>query len=336
MSKNQMKLIGYSDPLGLLKDEKVMKIFNFGIVEDLVGRSRCACSLGFACKAAGKHPKPDLSPVFVVEDQMLERKGINVSIEIPDGFFVLDVDDVEKFEVWIGDHGWDERKELEDLLNSCAKVKTGRGMHYYIKLMQGAVVNRREWGKIDCGAEVKTAGDIVTIPPSKHKFGQFYEWEEGDGEEPWGATVTNLPKILARHIKIEDATKFLQRKQQLATHNTSAYHLILDQDWQHIKNHLVYTNKPTISPDVSYETWGQIAFILHSTGRDDAYDVFIEWSKKGNKYKGIQTEKIAKGFFSKPFITGIHYVHLQKFGILFDSVDISNLLQSKKNGRNSQ
>jgi hypothetical protein len=336
MSKNPIKLIGYKDPLGLLKDDRVMKIFNFGIVEDLVGRSRCACSLGFACKAAGKHPKPDLSPVFVVEDHMLQRKGINVSIEISDGFFVLDVDDLEKWKFWLASHSLDEQKELNALLDSCAKVKTGRGVHYYIKLMFGTVVNRREWGKFDCGAEVKSAGDIVTIPPSKHKFGRLYDWEEGEGEDPWGSTVTHLPKILARHIKLEDATKFFQRKQQLATHNTSAYHLITDEDWQHIKNHLVYTNKPTISPDVSYETWGQIAFILHSTGRDDAYDVFIEWSKKGSKYKGIQTEKIARGFFSKPFITGIHYVHLQKFGILFSSVDISDLLQSKKKGRNSQ
>lgn len=329
MSKNQTKSNGY-DEMGLLRDEEVKKIVNFGVIEDLCGRVRCTCRAGYACRAAGKHPRPDFHPLFLVEEKLTTSGRLNFAIEIPFGLVVIDVDDVMRWKWWLSELDIQQRVELEQVLSECASVRTGRGVHYYLRVCKGTWLHRREGVKIDAGCEIKTAGDVVTIPPSRHRHGQLYAWNFGEGEDGWGPELREMPRALRLYVYERNKCEFLQHKQKLATANMTPYHFILDCDWLAVQNQLVKTSKPAINPDLAYESWAEIGFVLHSTGRDDAFDVFIQWSKKGRKYKGIQTDKIASGFFEKPFVSAIHYVQLEKYGVKFENIDLSEFVPRKK------
>ncbi len=114
---------------------------------------------------------------------------------------VIDIDDKE-----LGRH-----LESKGLLPTTAKVRTGKGYHYYYRYY-GKKTKGRNLRSLGVALEIKGEGQYITAPPSIHESGRAYEWEK-----PL-SLMTELPKwiekLMLEKIAPEEKKKESQKEKK--------------------------------------------------------------------------------------------------------------------------
>lgn len=138
----------------------------------------CACPLGAACKAPGKHPTlpngvkgASLDPAVIQYWSELWPDS-NVGIAIPPGLAAVDVDPRNR--------GAETLAELEavhgELPVACSAATGGGGLHILVRL---ASTDDALPAKLGPGVDVKQYGGYIVAAPSVHASGQPYRWLDG-------------------------------------------------------------------------------------------------------------------------------------------------------------
>lgn len=161
---------------------------------------KCCCPAGVRCRNAGKHaysgwgePERKVAGAAAVDrwwsasNKRWLKKPVDQVFVVPylSGLVVADVDDMDK---WLA---LDAELRPETLWASSG---SGRGGHFYYRYvwdLDGKAPSLR--GKLPGGAgELKFRG-IVAAPPSVHKRGGRYRWQN------WGTEIAPVPeKLLTR------------------------------------------------------------------------------------------------------------------------------------------
>lgn len=104
---------------------------------------------------------------------------------------VVDCDDSESVRYW--------RDRLGEALEQTARVKTGKGYHFYFKLPAAVVVRGRSSRDEDCRWDIRAEGGGVVAPPSVHASGRVYRWVAGHGPE----AIVDAPEELLEPEEVE-------------------------------------------------------------------------------------------------------------------------------------
>jgi putative DNA primase/helicase len=137
-----------------------------------IGVGRCSC--GRECGSVGKHPMTrngvrDASTDFATVAAWFARwpdANYAVCAGRAAGLTVLDVDGPE------GEASLEALVRAHGALPETAEVSTGRGMHVYLRWVEGST-NR---ARVRPGLDVRTDGGYVVGPGSVHGSGAVYEW----------------------------------------------------------------------------------------------------------------------------------------------------------------
>jgi hypothetical protein len=156
------------------------------IFED--GTTSCSCRDGRKCGRIGKHPKLSKSKwASCFEDKhdklidyFYEHPDDNVGVWLPDGLMVVDFDDLQAKEEIFGDA---VPKTL-----TCA---TPRGAHFYFLAHE---LFRTTASRIKANVDIRAPGSWLILPPSIHKTGLKYEWDNL-------ATPTRVPVTLVELLR---------------------------------------------------------------------------------------------------------------------------------------
>ncbi len=166
--------IPYHEPLTAALDyaRKNFQVFPLHSVDD---HGRCSCGKQ-DCGSPGKHPlnRNGLKGATTDETQILKwwKKfpDANIGIRTGKGLLVLDVDE---------DEGEDSLYELEEKhgkLPDTWECLTGRGRHIYLKSPTDKYIKSSS-SQMGNKLDVRCDGGYVIAPPSRHYFGNRYEWE---------------------------------------------------------------------------------------------------------------------------------------------------------------
>jgi hypothetical protein len=138
------------------------------------------------CWAAGKHPiargwqDQATSDPEAARALMEGSPGKNLAVATGAGLLVLDIDTAKG--------GMETLKALEakhGALPETLRVRTGSGgLHYYLRVSDRV---GNSVSKLGPGVDVRGDGGLVVAPPSMHKSGGAYTWEN------WGAPVADAP-----------------------------------------------------------------------------------------------------------------------------------------------
>ncbi len=209
-------------------------------------------------------------------DQAHRLKGKNVGLaHLYSGTYAIDFDHLEKARVLLSQHNID----LDSLLNDPCNVQITSGRKNRGKLLfrlpEG--VDSLQTSKItDSGETVlelrcadksgeKTVQDV--LPPSLHpNTGKPYRWR-GDFTK-----LPTLPDELLKFWRVQIEPK----KPPLTASSQSASSV----DISRIQDAL-----SSLDPDSGYDQWLRVGMALRSTDLPGAFDLWNEWSSKGNKYK---------------------------------------------------
>ncbi len=151
---------------------KGFRVFPLHSVDD---HGRCSCGKQ-GCGSPGKHPRNynGLKGATTDETQIVKwwKKwpDANIGIRTGKGLFVLDVDE---------DEGEDSIRELEEKywkLPETWECLTGRGRHIYLQSPTDKYIKSSR-SLIGNKLDVRCEGGYVVAPPSRHYFGNRYEWE---------------------------------------------------------------------------------------------------------------------------------------------------------------
>jgi hypothetical protein len=151
---------------------KGFRVFPLHSVHD---HGRCSCGRQ-ACGSPGKHPRNwnGLKGATTKEAQILtwwkKFPDANIGIRTGTGLLVLDVDE---------DEGEDSLRELEEKHGKVPETwecLTGRGRHLYLKSPTDKYTKSSR-SLIGAKLDVRCEGGYVLAPPSRHYFGNRYEWE---------------------------------------------------------------------------------------------------------------------------------------------------------------
>jgi hypothetical protein len=191
--------------------------------------------------------------------------ALNCGVLTDGEFFVLDVD------VKPGaPNGHESLRMLEQMhgkLPETLQVSTpSGGAHYYFKHPKDAKVGCKKlsYNGLFLGCETKGVGGFVVCPPSTLDNGT-YDWVDCDETTP----IAEAPEWLLGLVRPPT-----EAKRQAAVESQS-------QDKQHVMSLLGH-----VSPDCDYEEWLRIGMALHSSGEPWGYEVWLEWSRTGRKFKG--------------------------------------------------
>lgn len=133
----------------------------------------CSCG-GDACDSPGKHPITDLvehgvsqatvEPVYI--RRWLDKfPELNIGVRVGESFVVLDFDSPEALSGF--------ETEIPEPLPATLIVQTGRGVHVWLKLPEGAAIQSGR-GVLGKDIDIKTGNSYVVAPPSLHSSGRRY------------------------------------------------------------------------------------------------------------------------------------------------------------------
>ena len=151
---------------------KSFRIFPLHSVDD---QGRCSCG-SQNCDSPGKHPRNynGLEGASSDEIQILKwwKKfpDSNMGIRTGKGLLVLDVDGDE------GEGSLYEIVEKHGKVPDTWEVLTGQGRHIYLQSPTDRYI-RSSSSQIGSKLDVRCDGGYVIAPPSRHYFGNIYEWE---------------------------------------------------------------------------------------------------------------------------------------------------------------
>jgi hypothetical protein len=144
-----------------------------------VVRGRCACRRR-ACPNVGKCPAERWGHASTRTTRAVEQKfrlhpDAGIGLATGRGLLVLDFD--------VGRGGLESLVRLDEtfpVLSDAPRVKTGGGgRHVYLRVSDGVYVPSRANALPDFpGVDVRCAGGFVVAPPSPHRTGARYEWEQ--------------------------------------------------------------------------------------------------------------------------------------------------------------
>ena len=250
------------------------------------------------CQQAGKHPRlTNWQQVPHWSDEQLEmmrehQHGDDHFGVVVDGFLVVDIDPRNGG----NESYWRLTEALggEDLAMSASFVVNtgGGGRHLYFGLpADGSAYVQHLDGY--SGIDFKTSGFVVGAG-SLHSSGGRYEGHGSLGE------ITQAPAELLAILRKPDTHRAEYRGQSLD---------VSDQDLAEILSH--------VDPDCDHETWVRCGMALHHASGGAAFDVWDEWSQRGNKYPGkaaLDKRWHSFGKASNPVTIGTLIYHAQQGG----------------------
>lgn len=226
----------------------------------------CGCPQGAACKTPGKHPiesawqhKATLVPAEIRATFARYPKA-HVGIMPPRGHSFIDIDPRNG-----GKETW--RKLMgRDTPLTPIQISGGGGWHLVFK--------GEPSGALGDGIDIKKAGrGFVVAHPSGHVSGNSYEWKTG--KAPWEVEPASLPAQLRGEASTSTPNNLAHAALPLET----------------VREALTFI--PSDNYDEHWIPFGQA--LKHDHGRA-GYAVWLEWSKKSEKFDEAQCEYKWSGF----------------------------------------
>ena len=164
-------------------------------VHNVDGKGRCSCAKA-SCDNVGKHPrvpkgfKEGTDDVLTVADWISKWPDTNwgLSTGKPSNVIVLDVDEKDTVS------GLDSLKTLESINGKLPSTLTqttgGLGKHYFFKYPRNVEKVPSSVGVVAPGIDVRADGGYVILPPSNHRSGKKYSWNN------FGTTIAECPSWL--------------------------------------------------------------------------------------------------------------------------------------------
>lgn len=173
------------------------------------------------------------------------------------GIWVLDIDGEA------GDESLFALREAFGLLPETIMSMTGNGKHYFFRYPNQAEI-RNSISKMGSGIDIRGEGGYIVAPPSIHPNGQAYEWEASC--EPPKVPIADAPDWLFDRVKKQRANG--NGGGQVANSVKSAPFGELTK---------VYSALAALSAE-NYDDWVKAGMFLHSTGWENAFDIWCQWS----------------------------------------------------------
>lgn len=243
-------------------------------------QGKCECGHS-NCTAVGKHPaRVDWVKSPIIDEAVLDTwldgdlmppyMGLGWALDA--GHIVIDVDPRnggnESFAALQADIGI-------DLIDACsAVVRTGGGgWHLYFAKPDADLA----WKMPDKyhGIDIKQGGGFVVIPGSEHASGSDYQWHSF-AKSSIDQLVT-LPESLAKLL----ARAKVQRQEGDYS----------DVGADEIRHMLEYLN-----PDMAHSDWIKVGMAIHRGTNGGGFDLWDEWSVRGEKYKASEMAHRWKSF----------------------------------------
>lgn len=241
------------------------------------------CSCGVECGSPGKHPRVKGGLHDATTDAETIRKWwskwptANVAIRTGtvSGLLVLDLDSkhgdpeamIGAVEVLAG----------EDCPRTTVSLTGGGGRHLLFALDPSGDTAQNSSGRLGAGIDVRGENGYIVAPPSKHKSGALYAWDDyGDAE--WIPSVDPAPaEWLLRAIAA--ATKAHERwsgQDRVAT--GPRQYLTEVPDW-------IDSALAAITPDCPYQDWIAVGMALEQV--PGGFALWDAWSRRApNRYGG--------------------------------------------------
>ncbi|MHC2275410.1 putative DNA primase/helicase [Bradyrhizobium diazoefficiens] len=157
---------------------------------------RCSCRDGVVCANPGKHPmtsngfKDATTDSRTIKKWWIANPDANIGIATGriSNLVVVDVDGQE------GKESLAELIKTYGRLPKTPKVKTGRGLHYYLRPSNKPL--RNSTGSLGNGVDIRADGGYVVAPGSVHRSGKFYRFLSGRDLDD--IEIAKAPKWLMR------------------------------------------------------------------------------------------------------------------------------------------
>ena len=205
--------------------------------------------------------KPNSSVVARTTEDIDQWSGrYNVGVLIEPGFFVLDVD---------GEEGRRQLKQLEKKFGRLPATRTikttGGGWHYYFEDGGYRITNSNKALAQALGGPVKI--DVRGVGGQVVAPGCTVNYESGPGtSKVLRAKMVRAPDWLLELLAAPEPQESVTRP-------------ISEHDYQEVARALRHVVV------ASYDEWVRIGMALHTTGRDDAFELFDAWSKTQYGYQ---------------------------------------------------
>lgn len=229
---------------------------------------RCECDRS-DCEVPGKHPymsRWNQTPYW--SDDQLEAM---VEYSVSTGFGVC-LDNHLVVDVDRRNNGYESLRRLEDDLGYSLEAVAGftvdtggGGKHYYFTVPgDSRLLNHHErYPGIDFKHGL-TGGSFVVGAGSIHQYGGMYEIAEGSPEDV-GEAPESLLSTLYR------------------AERTNASYEGVEVDDNEIGDMLEY-----VSSDVEHDDWIKVGMAIHDATRGEGFQLWDEWSARGEKYPGAE------------------------------------------------
>ena len=230
---------------------------------------QCTCGLA-ECPNTGKHPVPfnGLKAATTdrtrLENMFASPRPYNLAVATgaTSNIFVLDVDGME------GEQALAALEQANTPLPRTLTSLTGRGRHLIFR-HPGIRVKTRA-ARLGPKIDIRGDGGYIVLPPSLHKSGVYYQWDESHGYD-----IADAPPWLIGLVKDEPTPV----APVLLPTSTGP----VDERWS---NDDVANMLSHIDPDAPYDDWLAIGMALHEGHYEMA--LFNNWSAGGQKYKGVR------------------------------------------------
>lgn len=245
------------------------------------------CSCGKDCgKDRGKHPrirgnafKAGSTDSRQIEAWWAQWPQANIGLACGGGLAVLDLDgpeEAQKFAELVAEHGG-----LPDTMT----VRTGRGLHLYF-------TGDEPGSRKIAGLLLRGRGGYVVAPPSVHATGAIYQVVVNVPLIPLPNWFRELEQVSDKPTVIENWAEHLGPKPAFLA-GSSTYTAINDKAFQSQHNPAeemrLRMALSAIPANCDRDTWLRIGMALHSTGWDEAFQIWLDWSKTGGeKFQGEQ------------------------------------------------
>ncbi len=252
----------------------------------------CTCHRGSDCSDAGKHP---VAASWQHTPQWSDEQWEVMTVEYPQiktgygvvcrGLLVVDVDarngGIASYEKLL--------EAVPEIAGAGLIVNTGSGngsKHLYFRVDPDIALMSHLPNYP--GLDFKASGYVVG-PGSLHKSGAVYEIAYGSPDEIEGA-----PRVLIEMLRKPER------------HRAEYEGRALDVSHSDIAEMVSF-----IEPDCDYETWIRVGMAIHDALGGDGFDIWDEWSRKGDKYEADNMDSHWHSFgkSSNPVRIGtlIHY-----------------------------
>jgi len=234
------------------------------------------CSCGRTdCNSQGKHPRLRDGLTSATTDETLingwwtvfPNANIGVRTGEISGFLVVDIDG---------------EGELPEKMPSTVCQTTGSGGQHLLYKYPNDGLKYKSGTHIFPSVDSRADGGYIVVSPSNHKSGDNYTWD-----------------IAPNEIDMEDAPSFWLDKirfiERSIEHNGDE--ITIESDDR------IASMLKVISPDCDYDTWVKIGMAIHSGTEGGGFNLWNDWSMKGDKYDGYETLRIKWGSFGGGSIT---------------------------------